>query len=120
MASLASRFFTTLYSADAALSCFLKSESWRTVSPRYSVSTAVFAVPYRSVRASMLSTFAWVGTVTLLSLELVGDPLDVDLDTRPHRRGHGDRAQVLALGRRRFRPDDGLEQRQRIGRELLG
>ena len=57
-ASRASRFFTTLYSAAAALSCFRRSASWRTVSPRYSVSTAVLAVPSRSRRAATLCAFS--------------------------------------------------------------
>src|SRR5262245_9606093 len=116
----ASRFLTTLYSADAALSCLRRSESCRTVSPRYSVSTAELALPSRSLRASMFCALASVGTWTLLSLELVRHALHVDLDPRSHRGRDGDRAQILALGRRRLRANDGFEQGQRIGHEVIG
>src|SRR5688572_24242354 len=116
----ARRFFTTLYSADAVLSCLRRSESCRTVSPRYSVSTAVLAVPRRSLRSSMLCALASVGTWTLLSLELVRDALSVDLDPGPHRRGDGDRAEIRSFGGRRLCADDRLEQGQRVGGQLIG
>ncbi len=40
------------------MSCLRRSDSCWTLSPRYSVSTALFAVPNRSFRASTLSTFS--------------------------------------------------------------
>ena len=67
MASRASRFFTTLYSADTALSCLRKSDSCWTVSPRYSASSTVLTPRRRVLSSSTVSTFSCVGIRSSLS-----------------------------------------------------
>ena len=66
-ASRASRFFTTLYSADTARSCLRSSESCCTVSPRYSVRNTELTPWSRVLRSSTVATFSCVGTVPLLA-----------------------------------------------------
>src|SRR5262249_27820188 len=120
MATRARRFFTIRYSADAAFSCFRSSESCWTVSPRYSVRTAAVAPPSRRRNVSIVSAFAAVGTVGLLQLELAGDALHVDGHARSHRGRDRHAPQVRPLGRRRLGLYQGLDNRGRVGRQMLG
>src|SRR4029453_3032141 len=121
IAMRASRFFTTLYSAAAPLSCLRRSESWRTVRPRYSVSTAVCTPLNRSLSSSTLSVFSAFATVRSLYrlLEQRRHALHVDLDARAHRGRDRDGPEVLALGRGGLGADDGLEQGERVGGDLV-
>src|SRR5215831_9634887 len=104
-ASFASRFFTTLYSADTERSCFRRSLSCWTVSPRYSASSTVFTPLSRRLRSSTLSTFSCVGTISPALagglLEEVGNSLRVDGHAGAHRRRHGQRPQIGPLRRGR-------------------
>src|SRR6185369_2437634 len=117
MASRARRFFTTLYSADTALSCLRRSESWDTVSPRYSARKTVVTPVIRVFRSSIASALACVGTLDSSArrlLEQVGDGQRVDRHARTHRARHGERPEIGALGGGGLGPHDRLDQRHRV------
>src|SRR5262245_9493859 len=123
MARRASRFFTTLYSADTARSCRRSSDSCCTVSPRYSVRNTELAPCRRVWKSWTVVIFSCVGTLSLLVrllLELVADALGVHLDPGPHGGGDDQRSEIGALRGRRLGAHDRLDDGHGVGQQLIG